>query len=161
MIEVRPIRPSEVSLLREFLYLAVYQPDPTHPIPRSVLDDPGVSIYTDDWGQPTDRCLVAANDGLVAGAVWTRILAGPLRGFGNLDAQTPEFSIAVLPELRGVGMGTQLMRAMVGWLAADGIAQASLSVQATNPARRLYERLGFEIVEDRGDEWIMVRQLQP
>ncbi|NND02581.1 MAG: GNAT family N-acetyltransferase, partial [Acidimicrobiia bacterium] len=41
----------------------------------------------------------------------------------------------------------------------SGIARLSLSVNKPNPARRLYERLGYEIVEDRGSSVLMVLDL--
>lgn len=161
MIEVRPIRPSEVPLLREFLFLAIHQPDETYPISRKVLDDPQVAAYIEDWGRPEDRCLVAVVEANVVGAVWTRILSGPVRGFGNIDTHTPEFAISVLPEYRGRGVGSRLMRDMIAWLRRDGAARASLSVQRSNPARHLYERLGFETVKAGSDELVMKLELRP
>jgi len=37
--EIRPIAAHEVGLLRRFLYLAIYQPDPANPIPPIVLPE--------------------------------------------------------------------------------------------------------------------------
>lgn len=50
--------------------------------------------------------------------------------------------IALLPAFRGVGIGTRLMRALVGSAARAGLA-VTLYVEANNPVQSLYRRLGF------------------
>lgn len=57
--------------------------------------------------------------------------------------------IAILPEFRGAGAGTRLLEALQTEAAADG-KSVSIHVERFNPAMRLYERLGFEAVEERG-----------
>lgn len=54
--------------------------------------------------------------------------------------------IALLPEARGMGIGTALMQSLQAEAAAAGVP-LGLSVYEANPARRLYERLGFGVVE--------------
>jgi ribosomal protein S18 acetylase RimI-like enzyme len=54
--------------------------------------------------------------------------------------------IAVLPALQGRGLGTALVRLAQAEASAAG-RPLSLHVQPANPARRLYERLGFELDE--------------
>lgn len=51
--------------------------------------------------------------------------------------------LALLPEHRGAGVGEALLTRVVG----DG-RRVSLSVVRTNPAQRLYRRLGFEVVDE-------------
>jgi GNAT superfamily N-acetyltransferase len=53
--------------------------------------------------------------------------------------------ISLLPEARGRGLGA----ALIGSLQGQG-RPVGLSVFATNPARRLYERLGFAATDDSG-----------
>lgn len=56
--------------------------------------------------------------------------------------------VALLPEFRGQGLGA----ALVGWVQAQANTEGKvvrLHVAPENPARRLYERLGFALVEDR------------
>ena len=57
--------------------------------------------------------------------------------------------IALLPEARGLGIGTTLLRQVIADAAARGQA-VSIHVEDRNPARQLYERLGFTPVEIRG-----------
>ncbi|WP_352128032.1 GNAT family N-acetyltransferase [Mesorhizobium sp. dw_380] len=57
--------------------------------------------------------------------------------------------IAFLPAHRRKGYGSALLRDLIdeAWLAGKS---ASIHVEKNNPARRLYARLGFAIVEDKG-----------
>ena len=55
--------------------------------------------------------------------------------------------IALLPKHRGAGVGGQLIRNLLREAAAQGKA-VKLSVWQTNPAKRLYERLGFVTADD-------------
>lgn len=62
--------------------------------------------------------------------------------------------IALLPSARGRGVGTSLLRALIDEAAAAG-KRVTIHVESENPALRLYERLGFDRVEDRGPYWLM------
>lgn len=53
--------------------------------------------------------------------------------------------IALLPEVQGRGMGTALLGRLLYKAKITGIP-VELTVDKTNPARRLYERLGFRLV---------------
>jgi ribosomal protein S18 acetylase RimI-like enzyme len=57
--------------------------------------------------------------------------------------------IALLPGDRGKGIGTQLVRALQGEASASG-KTLTIHVERFNPALRLYERLGFKTLEDKG-----------
>jgi ribosomal protein S18 acetylase RimI-like enzyme len=57
--------------------------------------------------------------------------------------------IALLPEHCGAGIGTALLRRVLDEAAAAGKA-VTIHVEGHNPALRLYERLGFSVVEDKG-----------
>lgn len=57
--------------------------------------------------------------------------------------------IALLPGHRGRGLGTFLLRELLGEAAGTG-RTVSIHVEVDNPARRLYARLGFVAVADRG-----------
>jgi ribosomal protein S18 acetylase RimI-like enzyme len=76
------------------------------------------------------------------------MLVGEDAAYGYVDDTTPELAIAVDPQRTGDGIGSQLLKRLL--LDAERMFPAvSLSVRADNPARRLYERFGFQPVADR------------
>ncbi len=64
--------------------------------------------------------------------------------------------IALAPEHRGGGIGTRLIRSIFAEGDASG-RKVSIHVEIYNPARRLYERLGFVQAGDRGVYILMER----
>lgn len=62
--------------------------------------------------------------------------------------------IALLPEYRGAGIGTRLLRGLLDEAAAAG-KPVRIHVEKFNPALRLYQRLGFYPIEDQGVYWYM------
>lgn len=57
--------------------------------------------------------------------------------------------ISLLPEYRGAGLGGALLGELLVRADARGLA-VGLHVEGHNPALRLYQRLGFEVVRDSG-----------
>lgn len=57
--------------------------------------------------------------------------------------------IALLPDFRGRGWGTALLRD-VQHQASMADTCVTIHVEHLNPARRLYDRLGFQVVTDKG-----------
>ena len=160
-IKIRELEPVEYGLLEDMLYEAVYQHDKNNLIPREVINIPEVRVYIDRFGeQKDDYCLVADLDGKVIGAVWVRILSGEIRGFGNTDNEIPEFAISLFEEYRGKGIGTNLMQKMIAYLKSNEYKQASLSVQKENYAANMYRKLGFEIIEENDEDYIMLLDLK-
>lgn len=150
---IRKIRPEEHDLLREFLYQAIYFPESMEPPPRSVVDLPELQVYIADVGtRPGDHGLVAEAAGKAVGAAWCRIM----EDYGHIDNITPSLAISLLPEYRGLGIGTRLLNDLLLLLQEHGYLRASLSVQKENPALRLYQRAGFRIVAERGTEYLML-----
>ena len=150
---IRKIRPEEYILLREFLYQAIYLPVGVDPPPRSMIDLPELHVYIADFGtQPGDHCMVAEAEGKVVGAAWCRIM----EDYGHIDTDTPSLAISLLPKYRGLGIGARLLDALLLLLRENGNRQASLSVQKENPALRLYQRMGFRIVAEKGTEYLML-----
>jgi ribosomal protein S18 acetylase RimI-like enzyme/general stress protein 26 len=159
-MKIRPIEAAELPLLEDFLYLAVFVPEGAEMPPRDVIFNPPVYVYIEDYGKKDDFCLVAEENGKIIGAAWSRILPQDgKRGYGNIDPHTPELAISVLPDYRGKGVGTALLTALFDTLAEHHYSRLSLSVQKENPAFRLYRRVGFEIVRDNGEDYIMVKKL--
>lgn len=155
-VSIREMNASEYFLLEDFLYEAIFQRDEMNLLPRSVIKQPELSIFIDDFGKKDDHCLVAECDGKVIGAVWTRILSGDVKGFGNINDKTPEFAISIYKEYRGRGVGTTLMKSMLQLLKSNGYLKASLAVQKDNFAVTMYRAVGFEIVAELEEEFLMV-----
>lgn len=155
-VTIRPLRSDERWLLTEFLYEAVWVPEGAPPVPRTVLQEPALRRYVEDFGRAADdRCLAAVCDGRVAGAVWVR----RMHGFGHVDDATPELAVALYPEYWGRGIGTLLLRAMLDLLRTEGCTRVSLSVQRENRAAAWYLREGFELLAERDGELVMVCRL--
>lgn len=55
-----------------------------------------------------------------------------------------------------MGIGTALLKAMLGILRQRGYQQTSLAVQKANYAVEMYRKAGFEIVDENEEEYIMV-----
>ena len=70
------------------------------------------------------------------------------------DTEVRVIDIALLPEHRGNGFGTALLREVL----AEG-KRVTIHVERMNPALRLYERLGFEVAEDKGVYLLLERQV--
>jgi ribosomal protein S18 acetylase RimI-like enzyme len=81
---------------------------------------------------PTSLCQLIRVDGVVAGRLWVDPRPDALH---ILD-------IAVLPAFRARGLGSRCLRDLQRQAAARGVP-LSIQVEVHNPARRLYERLGF------------------
>ncbi|MCL2354429.1 MAG: GNAT family N-acetyltransferase [Oscillospiraceae bacterium] len=156
---IRQMKESETPLLKDFLYEAVFQRDENNLIPRSVIEEPEVKVYIEHFGKPSDICLIAEVQGKIVGAVWTRILSGEVKGFGNIDNKTPEFAISIYKEYRGKGIGTALMKEMLKCLKESGYQRTSLAVQKDNYAVKMYENVGFNIVDENEEEYLMVCDL--
>jgi ribosomal protein S18 acetylase RimI-like enzyme len=112
--------------------------------------------YAANWGRRGDMGVVAKTDARSIGAAWLRLWLNDDKGFGYIDDAIPELAIAVLPEYRGKGIGTQLLMKVLA-SAQSNYPAISLSVRANNPVVNLYQRIGFtkvdgsEIIVDRGD----------
>ena len=157
--QIRPISSNEIPLLQDFLYEAIFQTDEHNLLPRSIIKLPEIEVYVKNFGQKDDNCLVAVDGEKIVGAVWTRILSDPVKGFGNIDNQTPEFAISLYKEYRGKGIGTQLMLNMLQLLKERGYTKTSLAVQKDNYAVKMYKNVGFTIVNENEQEYIMVHEL--
>lgn len=157
--QIRPIKTDEIPLLSDFLYEAIFQRDEANPISRSVIEQPEIKVFIDGYGKKDDNCLVAIVDNKIIGAVWTRILSGAVKGFGNIDESTPEFAISLYKQYRGKGIGTRLMLDMLALLKEKGYAQTSLAVQKDNYAVKMYQSVGFTTIDENEEEYIMVCKL--
>lgn len=150
--QIRELRKSEYPLLSVFLYEAIFIPEGMEKPPKSIIEQPELQMYVADFGKADDWCLVAEINDKVAGAVWVRIM----NDYGHIDDETPSFAISLYEEYRNLGIGTALMRAMLQFLKDKGYKQTSLSVQKANYAVNMYKKVGFVVVDENEEEYIMV-----
>jgi ribosomal-protein-alanine N-acetyltransferase len=108
-------------------------------------------LFADAWspetfwaelaGVPETRHYLVAEDG------------AQLVGYAGLFAtrhQADVQTIAVAPGQQGSGLGGVLLEALIGEAVRRGCAELLLEVRVDNaPARRLYERFGFEQISVR------------
>ena len=153
---IRPLREEETHLLRDFLYEAIYIPEGVEPPTKEVIDIPELKIYIENFGKnQDDYCLVAETGNKVIGAVWARIM----NDYGHIDNNTPSLSISLYREYRNKGIGTSLMKEMLKLLRDKGYHQVSLSVKKANYATKMYLKLGFKIIRETDEEFIMVKNM--
>ena len=79
--------------------------------------------------------------------------------YGHMDDDTPSFAISLYKDYRSQGIGTRLMKEMLSLLKMQGFKKASLAVQKANYAVRMYEKVGFHIVDENDEEYILVCEL--
>ncbi len=154
--KIRKIEYSEYYMLEDFLYEAIFIPEGAAKPPRDIIDRPELQVYLTDFGKRKgDIGFVAEVDNRAAGAVWIRIM----NDYGHIDDETPSFAISLYENYRNHGIGTALMRKMLSELKKEGYKQASLAVQKANYAVKMYKNVGFEIVDENKEEYIMVCKL--
>ena len=152
-MQIRRLREEETQVLKDFLYEAIFVPEGEEAPAREIINKPELKLYYEDFGAgEADFCLVADDDGRIAGAVWSRIMDD----YGHVDDDTPSLAISLYEEYRGQGIGTQLMKEMLALLKEQGFGRVSLSVQKANYAAKMYRKLGFETVRENDEEYIMV-----
>jgi ribosomal protein S18 acetylase RimI-like enzyme len=130
----------EATLWRMLTYAASMAGDGPDQI-AAAQRNPDLVSYAQAWGtRPGDLGFIArdaAGDDL--GAAWLRLGEG---AFKLSDARVPELAMGVVPEARGRGVGRRLLEALIT-AATPRYPGIVLSVRASNPAVRLYERCGF------------------
>ena len=153
--KIREIRKNEYPILSDFLYEAVFIPEGMDKPPKSIIEQPELQVYVEDFGKADDWCLVAEVKGKIVGAVWVRIMDD----YGHIDNETLSFAISLYAEYRNMGIGIALMRDMLELLKNKSYKRTSLSVQKVNYAVCMYQKVGFEVVDENEEEYIMVCRL--
>lgn len=143
---VRPGMPADLPFLRDMLYEAVFwnPDDPLPPLDEGLAPQELAKLLREFGSRPGDAALVAEGpDGRPLGAAWFRLWTRDEHSYGFVDERIPELAIAVVAEARGRGIGAQLLRCLILEAGREGCDALSLSVAHGNPARRLYEAIGF------------------
>ena len=153
---IREINEEEIKLLDRFLYLAIYVHKGEVPPPFGIIYKPELQVYVKNLGkEDNDHILIAEADDKIVGAVWVRIMDD----YCHIDDETPSLIISVEKEYRGKGIGRSLLSSMLSLLSKYGYKAVSLSCQKENYAVSLYKSLGFEIIKDIDEEYIMRKSL--
>lgn len=154
---IRKINEDEYALLNDFLYEAIFIPEGVQAPPKTIIDLPELQIYVQNFGKDeSDICFVAEVGEKVVGAVWVRVM----NDYGHIEEGVPSLAISLYKEYRSHGIGTALMKKMIEELRQRGYEKTSLSVQKTNAAVKLYKNVGYEIVGENEEEYIMVCSLK-
>ena len=131
---LRPVDRQDTRFLRDMLRHAYHwriAEDPDRPLFR----------YVQNWGRTGDAGVIAFAGPNAYGAAWYRLFPASAAGFGFVDEQTPELTIAVVPSHRGHGGGAELLEALLERARADGYPRVSLSVEPGQTG--FYEKHGF------------------
>jgi GNAT superfamily N-acetyltransferase len=147
---LRPVDIHDLRFLRDMLRHAYhwrFAEDEERPVYR----------YVQNWGRRGDSGIVAMDGPHSYGAAWYRLFTEREPGFGFVDEETPELTLAVVPSRRGKGAGKELLDALLDRARADGYRAISLS--AANEQAAFYERFGFETVRESGPAITMVARL--
>lgn len=144
---IRPLKQDDEPFLWQMLYYATHMQEDGETSIDAVKSHPMLQKYVQGWGRETDSGVLALHphDQRPIGAAWIRLFAEEKNMPHLVDEGTPELAIAVLPAYVGQGIGTQLMKHLLEAVSKVYPAVV-LSVRKNNPARHLYERMGFEIV---------------
>jgi len=98
--------------------------------------------------------LVAELQGLIIGQIFVQVDSTLAAGSGRAAYL---YALRVRPEYRSRGIGTELVREAEALLRQRGFGRALISVAKDNDAaRRLYERLGFEVFGEDAGNWTYI-----
>jgi len=151
----------DYSLLKEFLYMAIFIPAGELPVPKSILDQPEILRYIENFGKmPGDLAIATKDEDKIVGIIWGRKFQSPNCGYGYVDDETPEISMSVLSDYRGQGIGARLLEKIASKYFEMGIQSLSLSVDKRNPAIHLYKRAGYKIFTESESSYVMKKHLR-
>ena len=133
------LRSSEQKIVTDMLYYAMC----LNETDKTLADIPKLSIYEEFYGFTSkDLGLYALVDNQLAGAVWIRRLNEDHGSNGYIDYNTPILNIAVLPEFRNHGIGSNMIQQL--FIEAGALhGQISVSVKSGSNAIHFYETQGF------------------
>ena len=146
---LRPVDQMDTRFLRDMLRHAYHwrMGDPDLPVYR----------YVKNWGRRGDAGVIASAGPNAYGAAWYRLFPASAPGFGFVDEETPELTIAVVPSKRGHGTGAELLEALLVRAREDGFARISLSAEPGQTA--FYEKHGFRELRREDGTVTMVADL--
>lgn len=154
--EIRLIDKPDIHILEKFLYNAIYIPNGSTPLDKSIIYNKNIYNYIEGVGKDDDIVLGCEYNNKIVALSWSRMLNGEVKGYGNIDDETPEIAISVLKGYRNKGIGTSLLKEHLKVLKKNNYKRVSLSVNKENYALDLYKKLGFDIIKENDEDYIMV-----
>lgn len=148
MIAVRPARIEDAKAIAR-VEVETWRSTYAGMVPDRVLLGMSERRQTSSWIDFLRHC---PEDALVA-----QSLCGKIVGFGNCGMQRDRamdfggevYTLYVLPDEQGFGLGRQLLDGLFRRLVACGHGSALIWVVEANPSRFFYERLGGRLVSHR------------
>jgi acetyltransferase len=153
-IELRPIRPEDENLYRDFFA-------------KVTLDDQRLRFFTAapnlshrflaqltqiDYAREMAFVAIAKQSGALLGVV--RMIADP-------DYTRAEYAVLVRSDLKGCGLGWRLMQHLIAYAKAEKLEQLSGAVLADNTSMlQMCRELGFAVEADPGDPGVRRVTLQ-
>jgi RimJ/RimL family protein N-acetyltransferase len=143
---IEPLHPSQWSAYRDARLRALADaPDAfgsTLEAERARRDGEWRSRVEAGSNSRLDLPLVARQGDRFVGLAWGKV-------FPSDPSTACLFQMWVDPELRGQGIGAAMVRQVIDWASALGATRLVLGVtEGDTPARRLYERAGFQVEGD-------------
>ena len=154
-LRFREISGVDFSILSEFLHLAIFVPPGQVSFEKSIIDLPEISRYIEDWNDSKDFGIICFANEKPIGAIWGRLFTAQDKGYGFVDAQTPELTMAIKETYRNRGIGNWLMQQFCQQIKNRGFNSISLSVDKRNRAFGFYKRMGFFVVGEMETSFTM------
>ena len=159
-IQIRHIRDTETEFLEDMLFEAIFIPEGQPSLPKSIIKDPSLAKYIENWGKDnSDIALVAEIDEKLIGAIWVRQFSESNKGYGFIDETIPEMGMAVYSEYRNKGIGKRLIQEMELTLQENDLNAVSLNVDKANYAFKFYQKEGFETVYETEISATMIKHI--
>ena len=145
---IRTATSGDAPILWDMLFYAANMAEDGATSSEAAKTHPYLAEFVAGWGRPGDLGVIAMDNAAAyaLGAAWLRRLSGAEKRYAAVAAGVPELAIAVVPPVIGQGIGGVLLGALLD-LARGQYPAVALSVRERNPARRLYERYGFTVVD--------------
>lgn len=157
-IVIREINKNEIQFLSEMLYDAIFIPNGEKKVPKEIINEPELNVYIKDFGRKNDFCYVAELENKLIGAIWIRQFTENEKGYGFVNSETPELSMAITEKYRGNGIGKLMLNKMLIKITELNFNQVSLSVDNRNFAYNFYKKNNFVEINSEKNSIKMVRK---
>jgi GNAT superfamily N-acetyltransferase len=128
--------------------------------PYALSIDINTDIFTMAYGlKNTDLGIYSLTNNIVSGVAWIRLFNEFHGVAAYVDNVTPVLTLAILPDMRGKGIGTLIMNQL---LQEAAVSYEKISVLSNKDSERFYQKLGFFSLDDSGskDVFTMLKNLE-